>query len=664
MAAHARVTGALARRFAGVFGAGELGWALGIAHDAGKCAEDWQGRLVSAARTGGRVGGDHWSLGAALVALRGDAAALAVLGHHAGLGFRGDMVSLRSVDRARFEDFFAEVPEARRLLTGTASLLPRAWSQDQLVLDMGIRLAFSALVDADFLDTAAHFDGVVPRVAADADMEALFRRFEAARASRLSAADGGDLNVVRSRLYDDVVRQAGLETGVFRLPAPTGSGKTMTTAGFALRHAAIHGKSRVIMAVPFTTITEQNAAVYRDLLGEEAVLEHHSNVELDGRSQRLGAENWDAPFVVTTTVQLFDSLFGNKPARSRKLHRLANAVVVLDEVQSLPVDLLEPILSALRVLAENFGTTVVLASATQPAFESIPAWRELTVTDLVVDSVALYTRLRRVEYEWRLDPRPTWEQLASEVAQCRQALVVVNTVRQARMVFRLLRELGAPVVHLSTRMCPLHRKVVLADVVGRLRAGEPIVVVSTQLIEAGVDVDFPVVFRALAPAEALQQAAGRANREGKLAGLGRVVIFDAAESSIPEFYKAGVDKTLSFFGPDKARPVDPVVMGRYFRSLYLALNPERDKRALSIQQARKALDFATVAQGPKDMISRNRSLAFRMIKEDPVSLVVPGYGDGGAESLLALVRAGEGSLREVFRELRGYVVSLPRAVLA
>jgi CRISPR-associated endonuclease/helicase Cas3 len=500
-------------------------------------------------------------------------------------------------------------------------------------------------------------------------MAELVRRFEHNRAALLADRTPSPVDGVRAGLYESVVRRAVRAPGVYRLPAPTGSGKTITAGGFALHHAAAHGKARVIVAVPFTTITEQNAEVYRRLLGEEVVLEHHSNSEVDDRRLRLAAENWDAPFVVTTTVQLFDSLFGRKPARSRKLHRLANAVVVLDEVQALPVSLLVPILDGLRLLSRHFGTTVLLASATQPTFEHLAVWKPLDIKELVDEPVQLFVRLRRVRYEWRLEPQPSLEQVAGEIAGERQALAVVNTVAHARRLYRLLteRRLEAEVFHLSTRMCPLHRRAVLAQVWRLLAEDKPVLVVSTQLIEAGVDVDFPVVFRALAPAESLQQAAGRANREGRRPGPGRVVVFDASDAPVPAFYRAGVAKTRSYFGPGRADPDDPAVLADYYRSLYTGLNLDRAARGMTIQSHRAELDFRSVAEGPMIDVGRGMARdarsAFRMIDEDPVTVVVTGYDQGlRARELLDQIRSAHGPVREAFRELRGYTVSIPRAV--
>nr|WP_269436197.1 CRISPR-associated helicase Cas3' [Saccharothrix sp. NRRL B-16348] len=673
LAEHVRSTARLARSFAVSFGAADLAWALGLVHDAGKCSAEWQSKLQRVAATGERVGIDHKRVGALLVRDRALAAAMAVSGHHGGLGRVRSLAALTPEpgDRETLRRFLAVVPEASALADGP-SLLPEAWGESPMVGEMGVRMVFSALVDADHLDTAAHAHGLAaPRVAPPADMGGLVRRFEANRVALLAERGDGrevsDVDRVRAALYEDVVRRAVGEPGVYRLPAPTGSGKTMTAAGFALHHAAEHGKARVVVAVPFTTITQQNAGVYRDLLGDEVVLEHHSNAELDDRRLRLAAENWDSPFVVTTTVQLFDSLFGRRPARSRKLHRLANAVVVLDEVQALPMSLLVPILDALKVLTRHFGTTVLLASATQPSFEHLRVWDSLDIKPLVDAPVELFTRLRRVRYEWQVDPQPTLAQIAEQVARERQALVIVNTVGQARRLFRMVAEQApaAEVVHLSTRMCPRHRETALTRIRGLLDDGEPVLVVSTQLIEAGVDVDFPVVFRALAPAESLQQAAGRANREGRLPGLGRVVVFDASDAPVPRFYRAGVSKTLGIFGPGRD-PDDPALLDRYYRSLYTGLNVDEAERGAVIQASRMELDFEAVADGPErdgGGGKRDRGLAFRMIDEDPVSVIVTEYDpEARAAELVERLRTGSGPLGAVLRELRGHMVSLPRAV--
>jgi CRISPR-associated endonuclease/helicase Cas3 len=353
------------------------------------------------------------------------------------------------------------------------------------------------------------------------------------------------------------------------------------------------------------------------------------------------------------------------------LHRLANSVVVLDEVQALPVTLLAPILDGLRVLTEQFGTTVVLTSATQPSFQRIGAWSDLNVRDLVARPQTLFDRFRRVEYEWRLDPKPTLAEIADEVATVPngQALVVVNTIDQARTMFHLLTgRTSGPVLHLSTRMCPAHRRATLETVAHLSANDRPITLVSTQLIEAGVDLDFPVVFRAMAPAESLQQAAGRANREGARPQLGRVVIFDAADASIPSFYRSGVSATRLYFGPEqnRAAPDDLAALDAYYRDLYGTTSVANSRRANAIQQCRQHLDYEGTADGPLDPASdqRDSRLAFRMIDEDTVPVVITTYGDHAAvDALLRALADPERRSRQTFRSLRPYIVALPRRLI-
>jgi CRISPR-associated endonuclease/helicase Cas3 len=670
---HLRATSVLARRFAQPFGAGELAAALGLLHDAGKANCAWQSGLLEAETTGGRVGIDHKNLGAALLLRTAGQASMTILGHHGGLGCLQDLRSLaqQPVDSITAEKLLGVLPEASGIIDGPP-LIPAAWSNCSALLEMGIRLTFSALVDADHLDTGAHFAGLsAPNLAPSTDMVGLVRRFEHGRTAMLAGRPSTEVNRLRAELYAAAVTAAAGPTGLYRLPAPTGSGKTITAAAFGLHHAAHHGKSRVIVAVPFVTITEQNAQVYRELLGAENVVEHHSGVDPDDRRSRLGVENWDAPFVVTTTVQLFDSLFGRKPSRSRKVHRLANSVIVLDEVQALPGHLLVPILDGLRLLTEHFGTTVLLTSATQPAFQHLEVWRDRDIADVIHNPVEVYQRLRRVRYEWWLSPKPTLAEVADRVADERQALVVVNTVKDARSMFRLIRDrTSAAVRHLSTRMCPAHRREVLDEVRRLLVADEPVLLVSTQLIEAGVDVDFPAVYRALAPADSLQQAAGRANREGCRAAPGCVVVFDADGAGAPPNYATPVAETRLCFGPGRADPDDLSALETYYRRLYESLGTDRGLRAVTIQRNRARLDFAAVVDGPlKDAgegRARDPKLAFRMLDDDTVPVLVINYaGDAGGQAavLAAQLAATGGAQRDTFRALQPFIVALPRRVI-
>jgi CRISPR-associated endonuclease/helicase Cas3 len=439
------------------------------------------------------------------------------------------------------------------------------------------------------------------------------------------------------------------------------------------------------VAVPFLTITEQNAAEYRRLLdGDEpdgagwVVLEHHSGVDLDSdkperRWERLAAENWDAPFIMTTTVRLFEALFDRTPSAMRRLHRIAGSVVVLDEVQALPHDMLVPILDALRTLAAHFGTTVLLASATQPDFWHLSPFRALSAHEIIGQPGELVARLRRVRFEWRTDPSPTLEQVADEAAGGSQAMVVVNTTADARKVFDRWRALVSPGVawHLSTRMCPGHRRRVLAAVRERLAAGAPTLLVSTQLIEAGVDVDFLVVYRTLAPADSLLQAAGRANRGGNLAGGGRVVIVDPPDAGSPPSYKSLGNATRVHFGPGKADPDDLDALRAYYRLVYGARNLEdRHHVGQRIQAARRAFDFRAVRQGPRDPITgvADRRYAFRMIKDDGIAVVTSGGADNTEtqreiKELVDQLRAAPHSGMDALRRLQPYTTTVHPSVL-
>ncbi|MGH3693757.1 MAG: CRISPR-associated helicase Cas3' [Pseudonocardiaceae bacterium] len=549
---------------------------------------------------------------------------------------------------------------------------------------------FSALCDADFLDTAAHFAATdpaatpAPAVWADADFTALRDRFEASRAEWLANRSARSaVDSIREEVYQACVAAASSEPGIFLLAAPTGSGKTLSTAGFALHHAAQRGMRRVIVAVPFLTITEQNAAVYRQRLddpspgGERVVLEHHSQVDLDSddperRWERLAAENWDAPFVVTTTVRLFEALFGRKPATMRRVHRLAGAVIVLDEVQALPHRLLVPILDGLRTLVTHFGTTVLLSSATQPDFWHLSPFQELRSSKIIIKPVTGILP-SRVRFEWRTDPSPTLDELAADAAECAQAMVVLNTTGDAARVLECWRGMVTKGVawHLSTRMCPAHRRRVLDTVRSRLTKGEPTLLVSTQLIEAGVDVDFPVVYRALAPADSLLQAAGRANREGNLPQPGRVIIVDPPDGRYPPSYPVLVNTTRVCFGPDKANPDNENALRDYYHLVYDSLNLENSRHAgQRIQQSRQNFDFVAVTDGPADPITevRDRSAAFRMIDDNGLSVVTSKGGANAEEErmvadLLTRLREQPRPEMTLLRQLQPYITSVHRSAL-
>ncbi len=673
LAAHLRGVAGLAREFAADLGAPDLGYYLGLWHDLGKFHPRFQEYLLACEREPGvrRSGPDHKGAGAALAKRHVSIAAFLVQGHHGGLQSRPALRAWLE-ERERAQDVKEALALARAAIPdleppGPLPFPPFAVN-DPGAAELLLRLLFSALVDADFLDTEAHFSP--DRAAARGEsvtLSELWKRFEQDQ-ERLATAvrEAGRANDAVIRARDDIYRAclaaAERPPGLFRLTAPTGSGKTRAAMAFALRHALQHGHRRVIVAVPFLSITEQTAEVYRRVFedpgGRPVVLEHHSGASVGGEDDedfrergvwsRLAAENWDAPIVVTTTVQLFESLFAARPARCRKLHRLARSVIILDEAQALPSHLLTPILDVLRQLVAHYGVTAVLSTATQPAFEAIPPFRELKATEIVPEPARYFRDLARVEFDWRLDRPLPWPEVAEVIRAEQQVLAVVNTKRDALALLGALQDPDA--LHLSTLLCGAHRRRVIAEVTRRLQEGLPCRLVSTQVIEAGVDLDFPVVVRAFGPLDSVIQAAGRANREGRRA-QGRVVVFEPAEGGLPGgAYRTGTDVARVVLQRRQGDLHDPATPYQYFEELYKALGSATDREG--IQQLRQAFDYPETAR------------RFRMIDDDTDVVVVTSYGTAEerqrVRTLVERLRSGAPDARELLRRLQPYVVSVRR----
>ena len=654
---HLQAVAELSAEFAEAFGAREFGYRLGLWHDVGKFSPEFQRYLH-----GRGTSVDHKRAGARLALQHLKATALAIQGHHGGMdAWRKFMDWLNDPDRADPDREEAACGSARQAMPAleptTGVTLPAEAAASTLASEFLLRLLFSALVDADHLDTEAHFE---PERAAsrgvDTDIPALWERFEASNRGLGAKAAASEVNDVRRDIYTACLESAEGPRGFYRLTAPTGAGKTLSGMAFALRHALRHGLRRVIVATPFISITEQTTRAYRDAFAPlgDAVLEHHSGAYgrdpdefVPGAERaRLAAENWDAPIIVTTAVQLFESLFANTPQRCRKIHRLAGSVLILDEAQALPTHLLEPILDALRSLTTVGRASVVLSTATQPAFESIPAFRELRPREIVPDPRRHFESLRRVSYDWRVDESWTWAQVADEMRSQDQALTIVNTRPDA---MELLDALGddADALHLSTRLCGAHRLDVIQEVKARLAGGRRCRLVATQVVEAGVDLDFPLVLRALGPLDSIIQAAGRCNREGRLL-LGRVVVFRPEKQRLPGGpYTTATDLTAAHRNEDGFDPDDPGrLAGTYFRHLLSRVAIDRD----GIQQLRQSLDFPAVARD------------FRMIDQSGQVVAITRYGTEAEQAQvvgwLDELRRGRGNPRVVRRRLQPYLVAL------
>jgi len=551
---HLMGVGRIAADRAKWFGGESLASVSGLLHDLGKYTDRFQARLE-----GGVPKVDHSTWGAVVAQERfksiGTLLAYAIAGHHAGLA-----------NGRPGEDGLKRAALWERLGGGYCNELPpllEAWEQEirlperielpkgfkpvpargMFQLSLLTRMVFSCLVDADFVDTDDFYRRIEGKPARDVEVGAnpsLEQLREKLDLHLASLPSEGGINPLRSRILAHVRGQAVETPGLFSLTVPTGGGKTLASLAFALDHAIAHGLRRVIYVIPFTSIIEQNARVFREAfgeLGEAAVLEHHSaffddtSKELQSiEKRRLAMENWDAPVIVTTAVQFFESLFADRPSRCRKLHNIAGSVVILDEAQTLPLHLLHPCVALLDELALNYRTSIVLCTATQPALGKEKGFRNglENVRELAPKPAELYEKLRRVgvRHAGTLDDAA----LAAELRQRDQVLCILNNRRHARHVFEAIADTPGA-FHLSTLMHARHRSRILDEVRARLKAGEPCRVVSTSLIEAGVDVDFPAVLRAEAGLDAIAQAAGRCNREGRrTAESSEVLVFASANT--------------------------------------------------------------------------------------------------------------------------------------
>ena len=555
---HTTETAKTAAAFAEAFGAQNAAFTLGVFHDLGKVNPAFQDYLI-ACNEGKKVERiPHAICGASYMwkifrkNYRDASLSMCALGHHGGLGAEHQEVT----GGGKFDQWWNDdqnddlKKRMQEVLQNLPLRTPESLPDDDLQRELRVRMLFSALVDADYLNTEKHFDhrrsAIRESWIRPMDLWPIFR---ADQLRVMWNGRGSIINRIRKQIYFSCVRAGEQPPGVFRLTVPTGGGKTRSGLAFALSHATAHrsqGFRRIIIALPYTSIIDQNARVYRKIFGDRFVLEHHSQVEVpeDDRQeeaylqQRLAAENWDFPLIVTTTVQLFESLFSNKPGRCRKLHNIARSILILDEVQTLPPELLEPTMDVLRALVDEYGVTLA-PTATQPAFDETPylkVFSGLDIQEIVRDFKSHFEKLKRVDYQ-PVRQYAAISELAEVLAKSEnpQVLVILNTRKHALELHEELRQRGVDgLYHLSTLLCGAHRKHLLGEITERLSLDNPLPVrlISTQVVEAGVDLDFPVVYRVMGPLDRIVQAAGRCNREDKRPE-GRVVIFDFPDNTSP-----------------------------------------------------------------------------------------------------------------------------------
>lgn len=684
---HLSQVGEMAAGFAAVFGAQETARYTGQLHDLGKYTEAFDKRLH------GGPSVDHATAGAKIAVERfGDKAgklmAFCIAGHHAGLANGDGEGDNRRTLKQRLElPFDGKALHRLDPVWQQEIALPEKLPAPPLKADAHhkwfsyaffTRMLYSCLVDADFLDTEAFYvsryveKNTIQR-GGHPDLNALQQRFNAfiesfSRPAKQAPATEAEqrraaLNRLRSNILDHAVAQAGEAPGLFTLTVPTGGGKTFTSMAFALEHAKRHGMRRVIYVIPFTSIIEQNAAEFRKAfgdLGDAAVLEHHSTFDdsklKDQHSKdklRQASENWDMPVVVTTAVQFFESLFADRSSRCRKLHNIASSVIILDEAQMLPLNLLLPVMQAIKELARNYRCSVVMCTATQPAVQAEHGFYRgfENVREIAPNPTALFEQLRRTSVQHI--GLQTDADLLEKLGKHRQMLIIVNNRRHARSLYDSAKQLDG-VFHLTTLMCAKHRAQMLETIRGCLKNGEPCRVIATSLIEAGVDVDFPLVMRAEAGLDSVAQAAGRCNREGKrLPEESFVWIFQPeAQWKAPAELGllSGVMRSVVRQYASDLLSVEAIT--DYFSEVYQLKGTELDQRRILAMHhnAGSSLNF------PFQTIAAK----FRMIETHMQPLIIP--FDDEAERLIDSLRHTD-QIGGLLRKLQSYIVQIPESAL-
>jgi CRISPR-associated endonuclease/helicase Cas3 len=617
---HLNSVAKLAGKFAEEFGNKDWAELVGYLHDLGKFHPDWQKYLFRNSgfpdpdahieKFGSRP--NHSTAGtvyifekfreAKVIKQLAAALAYAIGGHHSGLPdwtpqlhqrlfendgelIKDELEKIQPIDEAKE---FLDTPIPKSIpVNYKFGNNKEAVEQNHL----WIRMLFSCLVDADFLDTEKYMEEkergkYIP-------ISELKNRLDNYLSTKKSHSE---LNNKRNEILKQCIDKAKLEPGFFSLTVPTGGGKTLSSMAFALEHAIQHNKQRVIVAIPYTSIIEQTSKVFKYgsdfdeeisrlkaegkyLFGEDQVVEHHSNLDPENEDykNRLAKENWDAPIIVTTNVQLFESLFAYRTSACRKLHNIANSVIILDEAQMIPTDYLKPIISVLKGLVKNFGVTVLLMSATQPALRgkigsdtSIIDGLE-NVTEIIDDPDSLALKFKRVQIQLPKDltERQNYEEIAEQLSSYDRVLCIVNRKDDCRQIHKLMPE---GTIHLSGYMCGEERSEVISEIKNKLKNNESVRVISTQIVEAGVDIDFPVVYRALSGLDSIAQAAGRCNRENKLKDGGKVVVFNPPNHSPKGFLRKCEDAGKEILRNKINLELIPSIYLEYYKNLYPRFN--------------------------------------------------------------------------------------------
>lgn len=682
LATHLQEVSRLTSTRAEKFGAARLGALIGLLHDLGKYAGTFQDYIA-----GRGPSPDHATAGAREIqtlattigpdrfaALIG---AYCIAGHHAGLSnWHGD----RALSERLKKELPAIDPTWKRELTPEASeLFPKTFkphhekSRGAFQLAMFGRMLFSCLVDADYRDTESFYveaEGqhverdwpLLPDIIAS-----LIARFDSHMAEMAAHAGDSPLGRLRADILVHARSKAALPRGVFTLGVPTGGGKTLTSLGFALDHALAYGMDRIVYGIPFTSIIDQTAGIFREVLGGDIVLEHQSAIENErndykkpeqegerdvAEKMRLAMEDWAAPIVVTTNVQLFESLFANRPSRCRKLHNLVNAVIILDEAQTIPRPLLRPCVAALDELVRNYGCSIVLCTATQPALgeREFKGGFDLSKDrELAPDPEGLAEKLRRVRMVHGGDMNDA--ALVDALARTEQGIVIVNSRKHALALYRAAEAAGLKgLVHLTTRHYAAHRREILVKVRHALENQHSCRLIATSLIEAGVDIDFPTGWRAEAGLDQIAQAAGRVNREGRRQlDESILTVFRAPDNPPPAEIK-GLSGDMARIMHKHANLFSPAAIEDFFGEVYWRLSPQG-------LDAKSILDDFKVGSGIADFSYRSVAEKFRMIESGMVPVIIP--GDDKAREAVQKLSIPQIPSGVIARDLQTYIVQVP-----
>jgi CRISPR-associated endonuclease/helicase Cas3 len=666
---HLRSVAELARNFANDFNAGDWAYLAGLWHDLGKYSEEFQNYLrkkndinAHIETAPGRV--DHSTAGAIHAIEKfnkvGRILGYLIAGHHAGLADwqTADAGNKSLIHRLQNDALLKKALASNIPSEIIEQPLPKQKFKTKEGHALWIRMLYSCLVDADFLDTEAFFEleKSEARKGYPSIIE-LLPIFDEFMIKKQTKADLTFINKQRAEILKQCIEKSAYPPAIFTLTVPTGGGKTLSSMAFALHHAVRYNKSRIIYVIPYTSIIEQTANQFRQIFGD-SIIEHHSNVDVsDEKSEtsksRLACENWDAPIIVTTSVQFFESLFANRSSRCRKLHNIVNSVVILDEVQLLPPEYLNPILHTIKEVQQNYKVTFVLGTATQPAFkpnQSVDYHFEglENTVEIIENPLSMYKAFKRVEvYTPDEFTTPcTWEDLVSELGQYPSVLCIVNRRDDCRMLYELMPE---GTFHLSALMCGVHRSKVIEKIRKQLKDKIPTRVISTQLVEAGVDLDFPVVYRALAGLDSIAQAAGRCNREGLLE-KGRIVVF-VPPSKLPLGYlKQAGEIGRQLLAEERDDHLALERFEQFFKQLYWLQGNNLDKYGiLKDLSPDSELRFSFLSAAQK----------FKLIDDKQYAPVIVRYEEG--EELIELLKK-KGPERWLMRRLQRHVVNLPRYV--